>query len=168
MIYVRADCGNGDLSDWSSKANFTTECAIINAPFFDDVEIHNATTTFNESECWYTVQTSYGWDISDDDTPSSDTGPNQAYSGTNFFFTEGSSGSAGDVAELYSPTIDVSSLTAPALMFYYHMFNGDTPGDMGELHVDVYAGNSWNNDVMPPLVGTQQTAQADPWIEKKL
>ncbi|SHI97656.1 Por secretion system C-terminal sorting domain-containing protein [Mesonia phycicola] len=163
-VYVKTNCSTTSSSAWSGPYTFTTACAAFVAPFFENVETHIATTTFNDSQCWYTIQSSYGWDISDDDTPSSGTGPNQAYSGTNFFFTEGSSGSSGDVAELYSPFIDISALSSPALEFYYHMFNGSTVGDMGELHVDVYDGSVWNNNVMTPLVGGQQTAQADAWF----
>ncbi|TXK73035.1 fibronectin type III domain-containing protein [Mesonia sp. K4-1] len=165
-VYVRTICSSTSSSAWTGPFTFTTLCSPITAPFFDDVETHTATATnpVEDSECWYTIQGSYEWQISDDDTTSSGTGPNQANSGTNFFFTEGSSGLAGDVAELYSPFLDISSLSFPALEFYYHMFNGSTIGDMGELHIDVHDGSTWNNDVMTPIVGGQQAAQADPWV----
>ena len=99
--------------------------------------------------------------MSDSDTPSFDTGPNQAFSGTNFVFSEASSGGLGDEAILLSPQIDVSPLSAPALSFYYHMFGIN----MGTIHVDVDAGSGFDLDVFT-LSGQQQANQGDPWIQQ--
>ena len=76
-------------------------------------------------------------------------------------YTETSSPIAtGDVAHLTTPFLDVSTVTAPNLSFWYHMYGAA----MGELHVDVYFNGMWNLDVMQPaLVGQQQAAQTDPW-----
>lgn len=61
----------------------------------------------------------------------------------NYLYTEGSYGSAGQVAELLTPCLDLTQLDVPVLEFYYHLY-GST---MGELHVDIWYGNSWLNDV---------------------
>src|SRR5690606_37403494 len=101
----------------------------------------------------------YRWDIDGSgSTPSATTGPTAANSGVKYFYTEASSGTTGAVAELYTPMVDLSGLTDPSLQFYYHMF-GST---MGDLHIDVYNGSTWVNDV-DVILGQQQTAMGDPW-----
>lgn len=70
-VYVRANCGMGDLASWSSPLNFTTECATFPTPYhenFSDFEglpvpfcwsngeggnpSTGPTTLFNESGGW--------------------------------------------------------------------------------------------------------------------
>ena len=162
-VYIQSNCGATDgLSELSSPVTFETLCDIFVAPFFDDFEGFTPTTTLVEDECFTEVSTGiYTWDVSGDDTPSFNTGPNQAFSGTNFIFSESSSGVLGDEALLLSPQIDLSPLAAPALSFWYHLFGGD----MGTLHVDVDAGSGFDLDVLV-LSGQQQADQADPWIEQ--
>src|SRR5690606_34777278 len=67
----------------------------------------------------------------------------------------------GDVAELYTPLVDISALTTPSLRFYYHMYGAD----MGELHVDVHDGATWVDDVVV-LIGEKQTDDTDPWLDQ--
>ncbi len=158
-IYVAADC-NGN---WVGPFNFTTLCATFVAPWTYDVEAAAATTNSSISDCWSSNPTgttaAFRWDVDDSgSTPSTGTGPSGANSGVKYFYTEATSGTAGAVAELYTPMIDVSGLTIPTVQFYYHMFGVN----MGELHVDVYDGAAWNNDMLV-VVGQQQTALADPW-----
>jgi len=160
-FYVRAICGPADSSLWAGPSQFLTPCTSVIAPFLDDVEGHAATTTLGVSNCWNASATGlYAWDVSGiGTTPSTGTGPLAAHSGTNFFFTEASSGTAGDVAELYTPFVDVSGLTAPSLDFYHHMFGTI----MGNLYIDVFDGATWTT--VDSLIGQQQVAQADPWIQ---
>lgn len=164
-FYVRAVCGAADSSLWTGASSFTTLCNPTVAPFMDSVEVHTPTTNLTNSNCWNATATgTYGWDISGTGTtPSTATGPLAAFSGTNFFFTEASSGTAGDVAELLSPSIDLSALTIPSVEFYYHMF-GNSSGEMGDLFIDVWDGSTWTT--VDSIIGQQQTAQADPWLLK--
>lgn len=162
-VYVQADCGGGDLSVWVGPVSFTTLCSAVVAPWTYDVESAANTTNSSIGDCWSSTPTGtgslYRWDVDGaGSTPSTNTGPTGAYSGVKYFYTEASSGSTGAVAELYTPNVDINALTNPTLQFYYHMYGAT----MGELHVDVFDGSVWTNDV-DVIVGQQQTAQADPW-----
>lgn len=164
QVYIQADCGATDgLSLLSSGQTFTTLCDIFVAPYFNDFESLTPSNAFVEEDCWTEASPGfYNWDVSGGGTPSFDTGPAAAFSGSNFLFTEASSGAQGDEAFLVSPLIDVSSLSVPALFFYYHMFGAD----MGTLHVDVDDGSGAGYVNVFSLSGPQQLAQGDPWIEQ--
>ncbi|MCO6175773.1 fibronectin type III domain-containing protein [Flavobacterium sp. NRK F10] len=162
-VYVRANCGGGDYSEWANPVTFTTSCAPAVAPWLYDVESASTTTSSSIADCWESNPTGtsslFRWNVDGSgSTPSSLTGPSGAYSGTNYFYTEATSGLAGDVAELYTPFVDVSALTSPAVQFYYHMY-GST---MGDLHVDIFDGTTWTND-LEVISGEQQTAETDLW-----
>ena len=165
--YVRSICAVGDTSLWGGPYTLTTLCAPSTAPWLDSVETHLTTTSSMIENCWSSspsnTTSAYRWNIDGaGSTPSSTTGPSGAYSGNNYFYTEASSGSAGDVAELYTPLIDVSALTLPELSFYYHMY-GQT---MGDLYIDVFDGVNWI--AKDSIKGEQQTADTDPWLQRKI
>ncbi|MAD97375.1 MAG: hypothetical protein CMB99_08625 [Flavobacteriaceae bacterium] len=112
----------------------------------------------------------FEWLINSGGTPSPSTGPLNGSGGTgNYFFTEGSgtfvggsgTGQPGDVAELISYCVELNANDAE-LTFDYHMWSADI--GMGELHVDIDDGSGWTNDIMTPLVGSQQTNQADDFM----
>lgn len=160
--YITADCGMGTLSAATGPGTFTTECAAFLAPFFDNFEAFTASTNFVEENCWEAnADSAYDWNVDGSgSTPSGGTGPTGAFSGTNYFYIESSSATVGDEARLISPLIDISALTTPSIQFKYHMFGGD----MGTLHIDVNDGTGWIDDV-DMIVGQQQTAQADDWLD---
>jgi len=160
--YITTDCGTDGTSDQSQPLAFMTPCNIFTAPYFNDFEALTPTTNLDNDDCWTEVSTDiFSWDVSNDDTPSNNTGPNQAFSGTNFVFSEASSGSQGDEALLESPLVDLSPLSTPSIAFWYHMFGGD----MGTLHVDVNDGSGYVLDVFT-IVGQQQANQSDDWIQQ--
>ncbi len=163
-FYVQADCGGGDLSTWVGPFSFTTACAAIPAPWTDDLESLTPSTTFVSQGCWNASSVSaYDWNVDGvGSTPSSNTGPLGANSGANYLYVEASSGSAGNIATLLSPQIDVTALTLPMIEFYYHMFGGQ----MGNLYVDAWDGAAWNQ--VDVISGAQQTAQADPWLRRAI
>ncbi|MFD2891437.1 fibronectin type III domain-containing protein [Flavobacterium chuncheonense] len=165
-VYVRANCGTDGYSTWHGPITFLTPCVTSNAPWTYDVETAATTTNSSISDCWTSNPTgttaSFRWDVDGNgSTPTTTTGPSGAHSGVNYFYTESSTGVQGAVAELYTPMVNISALTVPALQFYYHMY-GNT---MGELHVDVYNGTAWVNDV-DVIIGQQQAAETDPWTLK--
>ncbi|NNM16333.1 MAG: hypothetical protein HKO56_06725, partial [Bacteroidia bacterium] len=90
-------------------------------------------------------------------TPSSGTGPSVDHSpGTasgKYLYTEvsGSPVCANKTAMMMSPCIDLNGTSTPELRFWYHMEGTN----MGSLHVDVFSGGTWTNDVMTPISGTQ-------------
>ena len=149
---------------WIGPISFSTLCSVIAAPFTDDLESFNG--DYDIENCWSATPLAssynYAWYISSDGyTPSSGTGPSHANSGSTFFYTEASNGYSGDVAELLTPIIDISTLTVPQLSFYYHMYGAN----MGALHVDVFNNGAWTNDLIV-LDGQQQTSGISPWIEQ--
>ncbi|WP_206052130.1 fibronectin type III domain-containing protein [Nonlabens xiamenensis] len=159
-FYVTADCGGGDTSRVVGPVSFETGCSAFIAPYTEGFEMFTVTTSFTEENCWSTPQTTgYTWDVNSGGTGSVSTGPTGAASGSNYFFTEASSGGVGAEAELLSPLVDISGLTNPALSFSYHMWGVD----IDILHVDVNDGTGWVNDVFT-LVGEQQAVQSDPWL----
>ncbi|WNJ19150.1 PKD domain-containing protein [Pontibacter sp. G13] len=91
--------------------------------------------------------------VTTNSTPSSDTGPTGDHTSGNgnFLYTEASNGCNFTVAELVSPCIDFSNSIAPVASIWYHMW-GD---DMGSLHIDLFDGNDWILDIVPPKTGNQ-------------
>ena len=170
-FYVQADCGNGDTSTWVGPYTFVTACNVVSTfPYdygFEDLT-SNAGGDWSAS-CWSanpentgsdSFSGPYRWTPTDGSTPSSGTGPSAANSGSMYAYTEASGSNEGDIAELISPTFDMSNLTQPELKFYYFMYGAD----MGSLHVDTYDGNSWTEDVWS-ISGAQQTSDSDAWIQ---
>ncbi|MGH1383830.1 T9SS type A sorting domain-containing protein [Kordia sp.] len=172
-VYVQAVCGAmvGDNDSALVASSFQTVCSFM-APWTEDVESQSGTTRGIINNCWKTDRYDthlYRWDIVNNGggTTSVNTGPSQAYEGTNYFHIESSHINGGNsfiiaasaVTTIYSPFIDVSSLSAPALKFYYHMYGVN----IGTLKVDVFSNGSWTQDVHV-ISGQQQTASNDPWL----
>lgn len=165
-FYVRAACGAGGNSLWAS-VNFTTPCAAYNAPWFDSVESQTANTTSTMTNCWSSNPSNQSsvlaWHVTGNGTTSSSsTGPSYANSGQKYFFLETSYGSTGGSAELFSPQVNVSTLTAPMLEFYYHMYGATT----NKLVVSVHNGSTWND--VDSIIGQQQTSETAPWIKRSI
>ncbi len=162
-FYVQAICDPGvDTSEWSTVGTFTTPCAPLDVPYFYDVESQVTTTNSDLFvNCWTaTPATGYSWDVDDNgSTGSADTGPDGAFSGDKYYFTEASSGSEGAEAELISPEVDLDGTLVPILQFRYHMYGSE----MGTLHVDVFD-SVWHDDEFM-LVGEQQTTGSQSWIQ---
>lgn len=103
----------------------------------------------------------YAWNVSGTGTtPSSNTGPSSAYSGTKYFYTEASYGATDANAELLTPLVDVTPLNVPALEFYYHMYGSS----QGDLYIEVSDGTTWT--IVDSIIGEQQTTATDPWLKK--
>lgn len=90
-------------------------------------------------------------------TPTGNTGPSIDHApGTvsgNYLYLESSGGCSNQEAYLLSPCVDLSGTVSPLLTFWYHM-EGIS---MGSLHLDIFDGTSWHNDVIPPVIGNQGT-----------
>jgi hypothetical protein len=56
-VWLRADCGEGDLSFWAGPLSFTTSCAPDNIPYYQDFE---SVTAGNIPECTKVVQAGTG------------------------------------------------------------------------------------------------------------
>ncbi len=99
------------------------------------------------------------WTRTNTTTPSSDTGPSAAASGSYYLFIEASTFGTGfpEKRAYLEATFDFTGEFDPKLTFDYHMYGGS----MGTLFVDVYDG-AWTTGVFS-LTGEQQTAGTDAW-----
>lgn len=153
-FYVQSYCGPGDTSSWSGPFTFTTSCLSIPAPYSEDFESAGLIPP-----CWTNdAGEDFDWSFSTF-TPSNNTGPSGDHTtGSGYFaFTEASYPNNPSMqADLLSPWIDISGLSAPALYFWYHMYGNS----MGSLHVDINNGTSWTNDIWQ-LSGNQGNAWND-------
>ena len=63
-VRVQADCGDGDLSQWTSSTNFTTECAALTLPYTCDfegaVETSGHFASYPVPKCWDRIEMQYG------------------------------------------------------------------------------------------------------------
>lgn len=133
--------------------------------FFNTIILfsQNKITTFPYEESFETgmgdwIQSSsdiFDWSWNSGGTPSSGTGPNAAYDGSYYIYTEASSNF--NNSTYLDASFDFSGISNPFLFFYYHMFGIN----MGSLHIDVWNG-TWNNDVFE-LTGQQQTDYSSNW-----
>lgn len=141
-------------------------------PHTSDLDNFTANTNATGFEDGWTTSPSgttgvYRWNTNNGETPSSNTGPaiDQSAGNSNgiYIFSEATGASSGDVAELISPCLDVPlNSVDPYVSFYYHMYGSN----MGTLHIDLFDGTNWINDITPAIVGQQQSSMSDPWIEK--
>ena len=145
--------------EWSFATGYYSPSMTQTGPWCDDFESHTAGlgTTTNG---WETNPTSgFAWTVGSGTTPSSSTGPTSGNGGSGqYVFTEASSGSAGSLATFYSPNLDLSAMTTPQLTFFYHMYGAD----MGDLHVDVFNGTSYDVDKVV-FSGQQQASSGAAW-----
>ena len=120
-VYIQANCGNGDLSEWSGPHSFNTLCGNAVAPYLE---------TFNN---WPPTC----WDL---------TGGTQTPVWNNNSHAEGSfwNWQSGNNALMTSPLIDVSNLTSPVLFFdWSHYFNTSYIGDSLEVLISDNGGATW-------------------------
>ena len=85
----------------------------------------------------------FDWEINNGVTPTGSTGPNSAFEGYNYIYTEASgANNPAKVASIISPCINISEYNNPVLNFWYHKLgNGQ-----GSLAIDISIDNgiSWN------------------------
>lgn len=131
------------------------------APYFEDFSSFSPATTYGPG--WTIAgNPDYIWEVDNNSTTSGSTGPGQDNTtGTgNYVFTEASFPAAtGDSALLISPCIDLGTLTAPGMSFWYHMYGED----MGTLEVWVFT--ETDSSQVFSISGEQDVdeAPADPW-----
>lgn len=134
-----------------------------NFPYLIDFEAASVGVATGLPDGW-TINpvTGFRFQVEDGTTSSTNTGPTVDHTlGTaagKYIYSEASSGSAGDVAQLISPCLNLSSLTAPAVQFWYHMYGAD----IDRLVIEAEVGGNWVP--VDSIVGEQQTANADPWL----
>ncbi len=95
-------------------------------------------------------------------TGSTSTGPNEDHTaaGTFYMYVEASC-AADRTTYLETPVFDFTSLTAPSVAFWYHMYGSDM--QTLSLEVSSDGGITWNNEFS--LTGQQQASASDAWLE---
>ena len=136
---------------------------ITGFPWFEDFQSFGLGTPGGMQNGWsQTGPDQFDWTVDRSGT-SSDTGPSVDHtlgtsSGTYLYAEASNPRVPGDEAHLLSPALVTAGLAVPVVQFWYHMYGSD----MGTLHVDVFSGGMWTDDVWL-LGGQQQTASSDPW-----
>lgn len=139
-FWVRANCGGSGFSTWAGPINFTTACATLNTfPFTETFEVASTSRS-----CWSNsfVTGTSNWTYA---TGSSGGTITTAFAGTLNARFVSVSGTASPVTKLVSPTFNLTSLTAPRLIFQYGQ--EDWAGDQNELKV------------------YYRISSSDPWVE---
>ncbi|WP_452223035.1 fibronectin type III domain-containing protein [Lacinutrix chionoecetis] len=159
--YVLADCGatgGSGVSQWVGPFSFTTPCTAQAAPYTETFETFTVSAAdFTGENCWSATVAAggYNWEVAaTTDTSSTGTGPGSGVSDGNYLFTEATTATAGSSVDLISPLVDLSTLTAPALFFDYHMFGVN----MGTLEVLV------NGTDSVFTISGQQQLENDPFL----
>ncbi|MBC8756451.1 T9SS type A sorting domain-containing protein [Kordia sp. YSTF-M3] len=161
-FYVQADCGPDGTSTWVGPYTFIATC-LATPPYaesFEDFTVSEA--DFLEGNCWTGTPGSiggYNWEVAaPTDTSSTDTGPAPNLSDGNYMFTEASAALGGEVTNLISPSVDLSTLADPEMTFKYHMFGVD----MGTLEILIDNGST--TTTVFTVSGEQQATENDPFI----
>ncbi|WP_161791997.1 T9SS-dependent choice-of-anchor J family protein [Psychroserpens jangbogonensis] len=156
-VYVRADCSNTSdgLSAWAGPLNFTTPyCSSGTSSYI-------FTEEFDSQGSWtgdITTSNQNGdWEIPDN-SGSGSTGPNSAFSGSNFMNYE-ASGSTTATASAVSPAINLSTANAAELSFYLHAYGSG----MGTLNVGASTSVSGPFTTLFTQAGQLQTSSGAAW-----
>ncbi|MCF7867396.1 MAG: choice-of-anchor J domain-containing protein [Candidatus Cloacimonetes bacterium] len=175
--YWQVVCKNSYTEDEAAGPiwSFATrdDPTVTTYPYTEDFETFvSGTNATGYANNWITspenTTSEFRWNVDAGGTPSGSTGPSADHtSGLStgiYLFTEATSGSEDDIAYIYTPPFDLTGLSTPAVSFWYHMYGSS----MGELHVDLWNGTSWINDITTALVGQQQTSSTADWLEKNV
>lgn len=171
-IQVRDSCSSSNFSSWISFPNpVITACGVVSAPFkanFDGAAWNPTSGAINS--CWRRFN-------SDINAPSWVTGPPGFVSNTgaandhttgsdNYVYTDfGNFAATGPDSSVFeSPLFDLSPLTTPQLVYWYHMFGADIE-DL-KVYISTDRGESYQR--IDLLSGQQQITTTDPWKERIL
>src|SRR3989338_1220189 len=143
--------------DFESQATGSTSCTVNHT--FTGNTWQNANDPLVAPPISVTQQTDWRTDVGG--TPSSATGPlidHTLGTGAGKYIYVETSGCNNQSAELVSPYMDFTGLTAPQMSFWYHAYGAT----MGTMHVDAVVGSlgTWVNDVIPAF-----TDNIDLWQE---
>lgn len=125
---VKANCGDGDESQWSLPIEFTTLCDVIivtdNNPYIDDFEASE------EFECWQNeiISGTDSWVVD----------PGYLIPNNSAFFIW-----LGEQARLYTTPLDISAVTEPTLAFKHKQPEGYTDVDEISVWYRSNAEESW-------------------------
>ena len=155
--------GDGNALNDSFTENFNTVPIIAAFPYVEDFE-----SVTGALPAGWIAEGTLPWLLNSGDTPSGGTGPSADNTigdatGT-YIFTETSGFALDDTGSFTTGAFDISSLTAPTLEFFYHMFGGD----IGQLDVEVLNLTNSTTTTVFTVQGPQQVAQSDPYIRGRV
>ena len=159
---VREICARGDTSIWLTYTFNTliqgaqgVNCITGNASYLYTEEFNSlAAFTGNIG----TGQQAGFWNSRTGGTPSGNTGPLSAHSGSNYMYYEASGGALN--AKIVTPPYDLTAASDSAeLSFWMHAFGAD----MGTLVVGIGTSATGPFTTVFTQIGALQTAQADPF-----
>jgi parallel beta-helix repeat protein len=140
-IYIQADCGGGDLSTWLGPVTLTTGCVVYTAPFYEGFN------TAVQPQCWENISSGTGTGINNNWNFNKQGEYGALTNGKTIGTFVSSDGSVPnpDSMMLFTPMIDLSALTTPALTFEWFSNNTNNPGDNVPFIIDIYNGTTWTN-----------------------
>lgn len=128
--------------------DFSTLCnTVYGVPFVELFENENwQERSYELDPCWSSNNSDegYGWAAEKGETPSGNTGPSGDHTSGigKYAYAEASFGSDNDLAELLSPSVDLTGANGPFVSFWYHMFGATVDGLTIEVSND--GGSVWN------------------------
>ncbi len=151
-----------------SDNTITIESPIVTVPYFQDFDSFIDTGTISLSAYWIQLEEdSADWTLWQGPTPSrlcvtpNETGPlGDHTSGKGKYLYAEASDNENTTMHIASPVFTFDSVITAELSFYYHMFDLES-FFMGTLHMDIWDGLSWKNDVV-----TISGSQGDKWHKK--
>ena len=170
-IRVREICSAGDTSIWSNTNTFITACSYYTAPYDEDFEGGGWSPSLVWSsqgdldQCWNAQGgLQKFWTVGPPNFSWTQTGPSGDHTSGNgqyVYHQQTSSFATGTTPRMISPWIDLDTLTAPELSFWYHGF-GQQMGDF-----DVYIqplGGTWSS--LWDTTGITHSSASAPWLEQ--
>jgi len=153
--------GYGEVEDYIITINVVAPCStpVTSFPYTEDFETGVGAWSQGTGD-------NFDWTRDSGGTPSGNTGPNTAGSGTWYMYTEASNpNNPTKIANLESPCFDLSGIGSPLFTFSYHMYGSN----MGTLNVDIstdggvtYPTNLWT------ITGQQQSTGGTSWANQNI
>ena len=166
-VWTASEEDQASYNDSLSFSLMVNSSVMVSIPYFQNFDdFQNCLQADNQcgSNChlhqgWTNAKNEIGdaidWRINKGATSTPGTGPQRDQNSNNelgkYLYLEGSPGCFNQAAILYSPCIDLGNSTEPLLSFWYHMFGSD----MGNLHIDLFDGTTWYNNILIPFYGDQ-------------
>lgn len=170
---VRDSCAAGDVSIWSSRKGFRTSCAPQSVPFTENFDGTDwSVASFNSvgtiDTCWSrNYQDPFTWVKGLPTFNNNNSGPSADHttgSGNYIYLDRVRFGFGPFTGQMQSPYIDLGSLTAPQLSFYYHAFGAA----IGNLSIEITNNFGLTYASLSSINGPQQFSKAEAWKESIL
>ena len=149
------------FSNDTTANSFTISPTVSSFPYTENFDLFTTGQPGTLLNGWINEPSnSINWNVNSGTTTTLGTGPTGDHtSGSgNYMYIQAFSGPINSEGQLITPCYDLTGLTNPEFTFWYHLFGQD----IGVLHLDVYANNQWNLDVITPIIGDQ----GDNWFNE--